>query len=205
MNSQRFCLCLLSVMLTACASVPMGTMWKMKRLGPEGIIQTSPEGVRAAVLSEAEFLDRASFKNGELSFTLIRPDNTEHSYNFELVDTTDRELRRLDPAPPDQRWRVYAVNPAQYPQYNAMQRAMNAWYQEDELKGSTLRLNVDFGLADTDQDESKQPWSERGVASQEERTIPFRVDLQLDPAEGYFTLINDRDMIVAAASSGSGD
>lgn len=177
----------------------------MKGLGPEGLIQTSPEGIRAAVLTEMEFFDQASFNNGKLSFTLIRPDNTEHRFEFELVDTTDRELRRLEPAPPDQQWRVYAVNPAHYPQYEAMQRAMYTWYKEDELKGSTLRMNVNFGLAESEQDESRQSSSERDAESREQRTIPFRVDLQLEPADGFFTLINERDMIVEAPSSASGD
>lgn len=198
-------LCLVILTLTGCASVPMGAMWKMYRLGPEGIIQTSPEDVRAAVLSENELLDLAIFDMAEITFVLTRPGNVEHTYAFDLTDTTEQELDRLTAPLPDQQWRVYAISPDQFTQFSDMQEEVGIWYQEDKLKGSSIEIMVDFGFDDFDPEEFDGLISEGNTSQAGEREFPFRLDVQIDPADGYFTLIEDRHLVFSANSSSSGD
>ena len=175
--------------LTACASVPLGTMWKMHRMGPEGLINTPPEHVRAAVMSELWFLDKDSFDQGSLNFTFTEPDGWQtHEYEFTMLDVTRPELRYLDTPPESQRWRVYAIAPDQLESFQSMQRTMDGWYRQHEMKDWSLSMVYRIGDNDDSQNTDKDP----GEAQQGREIlhrVPFRVDLRLIPEEGYFTLV----------------
>ena len=182
--------------LTACASVPLGTMWKMHRMGPDGLINTPPEHVRAAVMSEAWLLDKDSFGQGTLSFTFTEPDQQQiHEYEFAMLDVTQPELQYLDTPPESQRWRVYAIDPDQLESFQSMQRTMDGWYQQHEMKDWTMSMAYSIGGGDNggDHSEDSQNADNDPDEVQEDQEIPhqvpFRVDLRLIPEEGYFTLV----------------
>lgn len=167
----------------------------MYRLGPEGIIQTSPEDIRAAVLSDTKLLDLSIFDKAEITFLLTRPGNVDHTYAFDLTDATERELDRLAVPMPDQRWRVYAISPNQFTKFSEMQEEIGIWYQEDNLKGSSIEIKVDFGFDDFDPEVFDRLIAEGDTSQASKREFPFRLDVQIDREDGYLTLIKDRHLV----------
>ncbi|MFU8832242.1 MAG: hypothetical protein ACNA7J_08815, partial [Wenzhouxiangella sp.] len=75
-----------ALLLGACGSIPMGTMWKMYRMGPEGLLNADPVEVRAAVLSATWFLDDKNFDAGRLEIEMTRADESVESFEFVLED-----------------------------------------------------------------------------------------------------------------------
>lgn len=194
---KRVYVCLFVLILTGCASVPMGSMWKMYQVGPEGLIQTAPEEVRAAVLSENELLDLSIFDKAKISFVLTRPGNLEHAYKFDLTDATERELDRLEVPLPDQRWRVYVIHPGQLAEFSKMQKEVGAWYRKDRLKGASIEIEVDFGFDRIKEEVFDQLIAEDDAGKSNEREFPFRLDILIKPSDGYFTLIKDRRLVIS--------
>lgn len=173
----------------------MGTMWKMYRLGPDGIIQASPEDVRAAVLSGNELLDLSIFDKSQITFVLTRPGTVDHTYAFDLTDATVQELDRLAVPMPHQRWRVYAISPIQFTKFSEMQEEIGIWYREDNLKSSSIEIKVDFGFDDFDPDVFDRLIAEGDTSQASKREFPFRLDVQIDREDGYLTLIKDRHLV----------
>lgn len=100
---------LLALILTGCAAIPLGTMWKMYRMGPEGVLNANPSEVRAAVLSDSWFLDSKNFEEGRLKLEMRRADESMESFEFVLESVSGEEHFGFDRPGPGQRWRVYAI------------------------------------------------------------------------------------------------
>ena len=169
-------------------------MWEMRRMGPEGLINTSPESVRAAVMSESWFIDQRAFERGRLVLNFTEPDEqTKHVYEYFMTDVSSAQLHRLDEPPEGQSWRVYAIESDQLTEFQSMQRHLDRWYRDHEMKGWTFTLEYKIGAAEGGHE---TPSEAEPVASDTEPmlddlpdTVPLRIDLQLIPEDGYFTLI----------------
>ena len=189
-----FLIAALVTCIAACASVPLGTMWEMRRMGPEGLINTSPEHVRAAAMSESWFIDQPDFERGRLILSFTEPDEqTEHVYEYFMTDVSSAQLHRLDEPPEGQSWRVYAIESEQLAEFQSMQRQIDGWYRDHEMRGWTFTLEYKIGA---DQGSGETSTEAEPMASNKERlpddlpdTVPLRIDLQLIPEDGYFTLI----------------
>ncbi len=198
MTNNRFFACvLLALILTGCASIPLGTMWKMYRLGPEGVLNAKPSEVRAAVLSDSWFLDNKNFDEGRLELELRRADDSMESFSYVLESVPGEEYFGLDRPGPDQRWRVYAIKRDDLEAFQSMQSQLVGWLDTEEFKGGSMSIAVKFdrgadgeaGSTELGDDVVDDPGSHP-------EEVRFRIDLRLIENEGYFTLIREYSMPV---------
>lgn len=185
--------------LSACGSIPVGTMWKMYRMGPEGLTDANVAEVRAAVLSERWFIDSPNFDQGRLALELTRADETAESFAFTLEDVSAREQFQLDPPGPGQRWRIYAIEADEREAFQVMQRQLAGWLETGEFKGGSMTLAVDFDGA---MDEASALVSESEARDADFDSHPdevrFRVDLKLQQEQGYFPLVREYSMPITS-------
>lgn len=181
--------------LAACASVPLGTMWKMKRLGPEGLSQVDAAEVRAAIQTEESLLE---ILNPSLSVSLSNNDEILHEYSFSLEDVASRYLHRLSREDQSRAWRIYKIRDAEQSDFRAMQRELYAWHDSDEGRDGTINLLVSLFDAsmyedgDGDDPPSDEEEIERMKAVMGQWALKgpiMRVDLQLFADDGFFTLL----------------
>ncbi|MGK7294451.1 MAG: hypothetical protein ACNS61_01330 [Candidatus Wenzhouxiangella sp. M2_3B_020] len=189
---------LLMFFVAGCGSIPLGTMWKMARMGPEALFEADPEQVRVAVMSESWALDAENFDWGALSFELDLAEAADREYSFILHDVSSREALRLDDPPAAQRWRVYRVRPEDLERFQRMQRELPEVLQSVNGEGNSFSIAVSFlGKRDPEEWLAKD-WvpSTDGFDPLEDerlsqREIRYRVDLQLTEDDGFFPLIRE--------------
>jgi|GEM_PF-3693749 len=186
---------LLALILTGCASIPLGTMWKMYRLGPEGVLNANPSEVRAAVLSDSWFLDNKNFDEGRLELEMRRADDSVESFSYVLESVSSEEYVGLDRPDPGQRWRVYAIKRDELEAFQSMQSQLAGWLETEEFKGGSMSVAVKFDRGAEGEASSIGPGDD---SVDDSRTYPgevrFRIDLRLSENEGYFTLIREHSM-----------
>lgn len=213
-KSRLAAVAVLALLLGACGSIPLGTMWKMYRMGPEGLLASNPGEVRAAVLSESWFLDGESFDSGRLEIEMTRADDSVESFSFGLAELSGLGPLQLEPAGPGQRWRVYAIEKHQLADFQAMQRQLFGWLESDEFEGGGMSVAVWFdGKSDDESpggsepahgDDVEEEAPRHPVPVDDTRAYPdevlFRVDLQLREDEGFFPLIREYSMPITSAS-----
>ena len=194
---------LIAGLLAACSSVPLGTMWKLSRMGPEALFEADPTSIRAAARSERWFLDQPGFDAGTLKVEIRSPSVGDRDWSFALEEVSDREAWRLDPAPAGQRWRMYRIAPSDLEAFQGLQRELPDLIEAAKASEGQNRfsLSVQFGTdalrdALADAEAMREPDSVRDV--------PYRVDLQLNEEDGFFTLLRDDDLEVPIHSDGDG-
>ena len=198
MNNTRVAvMALLGLVLAACGSIPLGTMWKMYRMGPEGLLDANAEEVRAAVLSETWLIDSKSFDEGRLALELTRADESSESFAFLLEDVSVREQLQLGSPGPGQRWRVYAIEAGDLQPFQQMQRQLAVWLETEEFKGGSMHLAVNFdGAMEEASPASSEAAASEGGSEPYPEEVQFRIDLKLQNEEGFFPLVRDYMMPV---------
>ena len=158
----------LVVFVAGCTSVPVSTMWRLRSFGPDQLFALDPSHLRAAARVDA----RATMKNVTISLEVHPADGSaRRAYEIPLEQpTTDPRLER---APADRRWYAFALSPRGLAEYERIKREYAA-----VPKGS--RGTVRIAASD-----------DGSVPPDLKRAFPLRVDVLLDPAEGYFTLISE--------------
>lgn len=195
-----------AVMLAACGSIPLGTMWKMYRMGPEALFETDPTEVRVAAMSESWVLDRERFDWGMLTVDIEIGGTAEHDWSFILDDVSNIESQKLKPAPDDRRWRVYRIREADLELFQQMQAELpqllalaDSPEEQEGVDGeNSFTIGVAF-LGDRDQDEWashkgeswREPVDPDELEELDQREIPYRLDLQLFADDGFFPLIKE--------------
>ncbi|MEX2499591.1 MAG: hypothetical protein WD397_12045 [Wenzhouxiangellaceae bacterium] len=200
MKTRITVIALLALVLGGCGSIPLGTMWKMYRMGPEALYETDPTHVRVAAMSENWVLDRERFDWGALTVDVRIAGAASHDWAFVLEDVSRVELQKLNAAPDGQRWRVYRIRETDLESFQQMQAELpgvleNA-EQSDGEGENTFQIGVSF-LGHRDQDEwASKTWKSQGesvdpseLEELDQREIPYRLDLQLFPDDGFFPLI----------------
>jgi len=207
MNKTRLAfIAVFAMLLTACGSIPLGTMWKMYRMGPEALFETDPTDVRVAAMSESWVLDRERFDWGALTVDVEIAGTAGHEWSFILDDVSNVELRKLKTAPEGRRWRVYRIREADLESFQQMQAdlpdvlalAESREGQDDAEEENSFQIGVAF-LGNRDQDEwASQEWESQGetvdpgeLEELDQREIPWRLDLQLFADDGFFPLIRE--------------
>lgn len=186
----RFVLLGLCAVIAGCSSVPLGTMWKLSRMGPEAILEANPVEVRAAVRSHRSLLDVEGFARGSFHVGVQSESLGDRDWWFSLEDVSAVDALRLESPPPDQRWRVYRVVAEQLSEFQSMQRQLTTLIEQfDTTEGeNSLSLRVSF---------PRESWLEAIDSLSADQSgsfdlkIDYRVDLQLDAGEGFFTLLRD--------------
>lgn len=205
-NSRFAAIMLLALLLAACGSIPLGTMWKMYRMGPEALFETDPTHVRVAAMSEGWVLDRKRFDWGVLAVKVDLAGAGRHDWSFMLEDVSSVELKKLKTAPEGRRWRVYRICESDLESFQQMQAGLPGALEsarQGEGRGgregeNSFQISVAF-LGHRNQDEwASKSWVPQGASRDpaeleelDQREIPYRLDLQLFPDDGYFPLIKE--------------
>lgn len=178
-----------SCLVAGCASMPLGTMWKLSRMGPEALIEANPVDIRAAARSDRWFLDGPGFDSGTLEVALRTAENEDREWRFLLQETSGAESWQLDPPSPEQRWRIYRIAPDDLQSFQLLQREMPALIEAAKAGtgANEFSLSVKFGAQQQEAD--PVPVASNPVTCTD--SAAFRVDLQLDAAAGFFTLLRE--------------
>lgn len=188
---------LAAVVLAGCSSVPLGTLWKLSRMGPEALFEAEPVEIRAAARSERWFLDRPGFDTGVLEVALESPSVGDRDWSFVLDEVSDREAWRLEPAPDGQRWRVYRIALDDLEAFQGMQRDLPALVEAAKASEGENRFSIAVHFGTDAQRQAEDADSAESEAPTRSTVVPYRVDLQLDEDEGFFTLLRDDDLEVS--------
>jgi len=151
-----------------CTSVPVSTMWRLRNFGADQLFALDPAHLRAAARVDA----RATMRNVTISLE-VRPADGAPPRTYLIPLEQPVSDPRLERAPADRRWFAFALSPQGLAEYLRIKREYAS-----VPKGShgTVKIAAsDDGTVPVDL----------------KRAFPLRVDVLLDPAEGYFTLISE--------------
>jgi hypothetical protein len=165
---RRRALLALVALTAGCTSVPIATLWRLRNFGPDQLFALDPTELRAAARVDS----RATMRNVTISVDVEPNDGaTRRAYVIPLEQPASDA--RLERAPADRRWYAFALSPEGLAEYQRIRREYGSL-----PKGSrgTVRIAA--------KDDGSVPPALM-------RAFPLRVDLLLDPAEGYFTLISE--------------
>ena len=151
-----------------CTSVPVSTMWRLRNFSAEQLFALEPTDLRAAARVDA----RATMKNVTISLD-VKPAGGAPPLSYLIPLEQPVSDPRLERAPADRRWFAFALSPQGLAEYRRIKREFNSI-----PKGSQAILKI--AAAD-----------DGTVTPELKRAFPLRVDVLLDPAEGYFTLIRE--------------
>lgn len=155
-------------LLAGCLSIPVSTIWKLRNFGPEQLFALDPTELRAALLVDP----RVTMKGGRIDIAIEPPGGAPKRSYAILLQQPQRDDPRLPRAPAGRTWQVFALSPASVAEFAKLKQEFKAI-----PKGTTVTVSVGF--------------DEREVPPELRRDFPVRLDLLLDPADGYFTMIKD--------------
>lgn len=155
-------------LLAGCLSIPVSTIWKLRNFGPEQLFALDPTELRAALLVDP----RVTMKGGRIDIAIEPPGGAPKRGYAILLQQPQRDDPRLPRAPAGRTWQVFALSPASVAEFAKLKQEFKAI-----PKGTTVSVSVGF--------------DEREVPPELRRDFPVRLDLLLDPADGYFTMIKD--------------
>ena len=165
---KRRAFLLMTAALAGCTSIPVSTLWRLRNFGPEQLFALDPTELRAAARVES----RARMKSATISIEVKPADGSAlRAYVLPLERPVDDP--RLERAPAARRWYAIGLSPQGLAEYQRIKRDFAA-----APKGShgTVKISAD----------------DDGTLSPElKKAFPLRLDVLLDPAEGYFTLISE--------------
>jgi hypothetical protein len=157
-----------AALAAGCTSVPLTTMWRLRSFGVEQLFALDPTQLRAAARVDS----RARMRNVTIGVDVEPADrSTPRSYVIPLDQPAADP--RLEPAPPGRRWYAFALSAQGLGEYTRIKQNYAS-----VPKGS--RGKVTIAAAD-----------DGSVPPDLMRAFPLRLDVLLDPAEGYFTLISE--------------
>ena len=191
----RVLIIVLGVLQAGCSSVPLGTLWKLSRIGPEALYEANPEEVRAAVKSAEWFLEGPSFDQGVLLAELRSALHGDRSWKFTLEETSAREAWQLPEPSVGQRWRIYRIAEAELAEFPAFQRIFSELIDRSRAEDDEGGFSLSVRFANDEQETARSESATAEVVSRTE-TVEFRIDLKLAAEDGYFTLVNDHEMDV---------
>lgn len=158
----------LIALLSGCSSVPLATMWRLRNFGAEQLFALDPTELRAAARVDA----RARMKDVTIRLE-VRPADGSAAREYLIPLEQPMIDPRLERAPSDRRWFAFALSSQGLAEYQRVKREYGS-----VPKGSHGTLKIAASDDGT-------------VAPELKRAFPLRVDVLLDPADGYFTLISE--------------
>jgi hypothetical protein len=172
--------CGVVALLSACASIPLSTMWKMGDMTPERFFASDPRQMRVAVRTSDDVKRGSGLP--QIRIDLDAPSTKPICYAFTLEPIDPRAFGEppLDALPAHRRWHAFALSRAGIDAFERARREVRI----KELKGATFSLEVT--MTDT------LNWPEAA------KSVGFGIDLALTTKDGYFTLIKETDMAVTS-------
>lgn len=167
---RRLLVAAVAILLGACSSVPLSTMWKFARFDRDAFLAIDPAQLRAAALTDA----RATMKDVTIRVTLAPKEGAAREGVIVLTEPVTRDAW-LPSAPAGRRWNVFALTPDAQREFRALREAA-----VQMPAGSSMTLGVSA--------------SEGAVPPELMTRFPLRLDLQLNTAEGWFTLLKDGEL-----------
>jgi hypothetical protein len=165
-----------ALLLGACTSVPVSTMWKMARFDRAELLAIDPAQLRAAALVDT----RATMKDVTITAKLTPAGGAPTEYAIALTAPVERDAR-LPGAPAGRRWEIFGLTPAGQRDFLRLREsALQA------PKGSELAISVSAREGTVPPDLAKG--------------FPLRLDLLLDAQEGWFTVLKDSKIDLSRAN-----
>lgn len=164
---RRHLLLLCAVLLAACSSVPVSTMWKFASFDRGKLLAIDSDQLRAATLIDR----RATMKNVTIKITLTPKDGAPVPYDITLGAPAAGD-QGLPAAPPQRRWEVFALSLEGRQAFVRMREAVSRM-----PAGSSMQIAVSAREGD--------------VPPELLRAFPLRIDMKFDDKDGWFTLLAD--------------
>lgn len=168
-------LILLALLLGACASVPLKTAWKLRKVTPETLLSTEPADVRAAVELDRRFdLD---VSRTALNMTLLAREGPDEEVAVPLrsLATGDRVHPELPEAPPGRYWTVLGLTAEGRDRMVEVQAI--ARDHRDEYSGMNIQMKARFG---------------EEISPELLSAYPVQFWVRLTPEMGYVKLFDGR-------------
>lgn len=169
---RRMAWCAPILLLTACASVPISTMWKMRDFGPADIAALDPETLRVATLLDPVRL-RVDPAKATLLMTLVpRAGGADEVYTMQLREAL---VGNDDLVPRDAiGWQILRLTPESAAM---MREALPRVTRDMKADYTRFSFKVAFGLTDSDT-----------LAGEDEMRVTVRLALAAD--QEAFTLLD---------------
>lgn len=165
---RRRSLLALAALGAGCSSVPLSTMWRLRDFNADQLLALDPTELRAAARVDT----RAAMKNVTITLEVEPADGSARRVYLIPLEQPVSDPR-LERAPKDRRWFAFGLSKQGLVEYQRIKREYGSI-----PKGS--RGAVKIAAAD-----------DGTIPPELMRAFPLRVDILLDPAEGYFTLISE--------------
>lgn len=177
--TKRIVLLLAVLSLAGCASMPLGTMWRMMNFTPQDFVALDPAELGVAIkLPDALALDDelVTFDvelyrgEGETAELLLR-----ESAQLESVEKGRRTITPLPPADTGRHWHVLKLPAGSHAAFRNFQHEFDSlWHQEDN--SGSFRINVNPKFVNQD-----------SLTGAHEITIALR----FAESDGWFDLVRD--------------
>ena len=161
------------VLLAGCTSVPLTTMWKLRDFSVESFFAKDPTQMRVAIQVD-KTMKRGP--NSPMIALQIKAASTRpicYAFALDPVDALGKSELTLASAAADRRWYAFALSPSGVEAFRKAQRELKLKKQEEAEIGLNVTLSKVLDPA------------------VDGAPFPLRIDLALDRADGYFTLIKE--------------
>jgi hypothetical protein len=160
---------LILLLLAACASIPLGTLWRLRGFDVDTLVQLDPAELRAAVALQPDHpLEPDSVR---LGLELSRRDGETDHYTFALVPTRE-------PGPTKSGWNysTWALDAPGRREFARMQQVLGAAGDDIKAVYSGATFSVEFNP---------------NFGGSVPESLRMSAQLRLALAEGYFLLVDD--------------
>lgn len=164
---------LATVVLTACTSIPLATMWKLRDFSVESFFAKDPTQLRVAIEVD-QTMKRGP--NEPMVASRIKGSSTKpicYAFALDPVDASAPSELTLEQPAADRRWDLFGMSPASLDAFRKAQRELKIRKQEEADIGLNITMRKVFDPAI------------------DGAPFPFRIDLALDRVDGSFTLIKE--------------
>jgi hypothetical protein len=158
-----------AALMAACSSVPLATLWRLRGLGVDEFFALDPAQLRAAVRTD----QRATFESVDVGIDVRTGDQAPIRHSIRLQQGLAADPR-LGPAPAGMKWHVFALGAEGVRVFDSVRRQVLALPRG---QGSSVTLSVAA--------------REGQVPPEIAARLPVRVDMLLDPKDGWFTLVSE--------------
>lgn len=161
------------LMLSSCASIPVGTMLKFSTLDEQELLVIQPRDIRARI--QIEEPAKLNIETAELTLTL-QTEQGERLYEYPLTLIAQTQIAPVEgffSRRPGQTEYTLKLSDIARENFKAAQQEL----RRQQPKGFSFSVSANF-------DEIPQDRTE----------LTFSIALQLDPSEGYFNLFEDASM-----------
>lgn len=161
-----------ALLATGCTSVPLSTMWRLRSFSVDDFFALDPRELRAAVRTDA----RATFSAVDIEFTIEPKSGPASTQRIRLQQAVAADAR-LEKPPANRRWFVFALGDDGVAVFQAVRREIDV---ARKVPGSGITIGISAREAVVPPDLAP--------------ALPLRLDLLLDPKDGWFTMFSETQL-----------